>query len=525
MKYAEKDSIDLPNKLLPFIWKYLKNKKLYLVAFSIIALIWAVNISLGPYLLKIIIDSVVQYPQDNSKMLSFVLMPATLYVALSIVTNITFRAHDYLNLKLSPFIKSSISVDMFSYLINHSYEFFQNNFAGSLTRKISDMAVNVESFINIVKNAILPRLLAIIISTGTLFVVVSPIFGIILFTWTVAFVFLSYVVAKRSESLARELSEDATKMDGVMSDSLSNAISTKLFSNTRGEISYLTKFMDKLVASDRNLLWENLKANFMHGCFVTILIGAMMAALIYDRIYGSVSPGDFALVLMLSLSYIMGLEDVRQHMMEFSKVIGRCNQALSIIRIPHAICDSLNAIPINVKKGQIEFKNVSFNYENNIPLYKNLNVVIHPGQKVGLVGYSGGGKSTFIKLILRLIDVQSGTILIDEQNIKDVTAYSLRKGIGTIPQEPDLFHRTIMENIRFAKPEASDNEVKEAAVSASCHEFISELPEQYNTLVGERGIKLSGGQKQRIAIARAFLKNAPILLLDEATSSHYAKHF
>lgn len=179
----------------------------------------------------------------------------------------------------------------------------------------------------------------------------------------------------------------------------------------------------------------------------------------------------------------------------------------------------VNAVPITIKKGEIQFQNVFFQYENSHPLFENINITINPGERVGLVGYSGGGKSTFIKLILRLIDTQSGSILIDDQDLKNVTQHSLRQQIGTIPQETDLFHRTIMENIRFAKPNASDSEVIEAAKKANCHDFISELPDKYHSLVGERGIKLSGGQKQRIAIARAFLKNAPILLLDEATSS------
>src|SRR6185312_3769336 len=221
-----------------------------------------------------------------------------------------------------------------------------------------------------------------------------------------------------------------------------------------------------------------------------------------------------------SISFIMSLEDIRQRMLEFIKVVGTCNEALSFIQVPHEITNAADAAPLVVTHGEIKFQNLSFKYpSSNALLFNNLNVTIHPGERVGLVGYSGGGKSTFIKLILRLLDTQEGAIFIDGQDIKKSTQNSIRKQIGTIPQEPDLFHRTIMENIRFAKIDASDDEVMEAAKKAKCHEFILELPEQYQSLVGERGVKLSGGQKQRIAIARAFLKNAPILLLDEATSS------
>ncbi len=251
----------------------------------------------------------------------------------------------------------------------------------------------------------------------------------------------------------------------------------------------------------------------------SVLIVSMLIALIYGLKLGWVSAGDFALVLTLSITFMWGIHDMGKQMQRYSKVVGTCNQALSIIKQPHEITDLPNAQPLQVTQGQLSFREVSFHYENNKPLFKNLTITINPGEKVGLVGYSGGGKSTFIKLILRLMEIQSGQILIDDQDIKEVTKGSLRRQIGTIPQEPELFHRSILENIKFARVSATDEEVIDAAKKARCHDFIMDLPEQYQSLVGERGVKLSGGQKQRIAIARAFLKNAPILLLDEATSS------
>ncbi len=174
---------------------------------------------------------------------------------------------------------------------------------------------------------------------------------------------------------------------------------------------------------------------------------------------------------------------------------------------------------IKVTKGKIQFQKVHFQYENAARLFSDKSVTIQPGQKVGLVGYSGSGKTTFVNLILRLYDIQSGHILIDGQNIATVTQESLRKEIALIPQDPTLFHRSLMENIRYGQPEATDEDVMVAAQKAHAHEFIMNLPDGYHTLVGERGIRLSGGQRQRVAIARAILKNAPILILDEATSA------
>lgn len=512
------DTIELPNTLTSFIWRYLQNRKMYLVGFFIVAVVWATDMSLSPYLLKVIIDNAVQTSHDHAQFINGVTLPAILYISMSMVVNFNFRLYDYINLRLYPEIKSSVTKDLFKYLLNHSHSFFQNNFAGNLTRKIFDME-EVEQIISIVNEWFYPRILAVIISTTTLCLAVSPLFGAILFIWAILFVLYSYKAAKNSEELARVCSEAGSKMGGTLSDSISNVMSTKLFANISNEINHLNKDIDALVNADRALQWKNLKANFFQGLGITVLITAMLLALIHGSNQGWISAGDFALVLMLSISFIYGVFNIGQEMLKFSKYVGKCNQALSFIKIPHEITDIPNAKNLEVSDGEISFNQVSFHYDNAPPLFDNLSITIKSGEKVGLVGYSGGGKSTFIKLILRLIDVQSGSITIDGQDIKTIKNNSLRKQIGTIPQEPDLFHRSIMENIRFARIDASDAEVIQAAKMARCHEFISELPEQYQSLVGERGIKLSGGQKQRIAIARAFLKHAPILILDEATSS------
>jgi ATP-binding cassette subfamily B protein len=205
-------------------------------------------------------------------------------------------------------------------------------------------------------------------------------------------------------------------------------------------------------------------------------------------------------------------------MLELSNLWGNITQGLTVALAPLDIQDKPDATELRVTKGQITFDNVGFHYKGSEPLFTNKSVTIDPGQKVGLVGYSGGGKTTFSNLILRLYDVTDGRILIDGHDIRDVTQDSLRANIGMIPQDPSLFHRTLMENIRYGRDSATDAEVIEAAKRAHANEFIAKLPNAYDSLVGERGVKLSGGQRQRVAIARAILKNAPILILDEATS-------
>jgi ATP-binding cassette subfamily B protein len=490
-----------------------------LFGFFLVGLLWAIDMSLSPYLLKVIIDTVIKYSADQSSMIAAILLPAVVYASMSIIINLNFRLYDYVNLRLYPNLRATMESDLVTYLLHHSHTFFQNTFAGSVTKKITDMMENIEQLISIPNEWFYPRIFAAVIACVTLFKVVHPLFGFILFAWAVVFVFLSYIAAKGSEGYSRAFSESISKLSGSVSDSVSNVMSIKLFSNIEHEVSHINHVLKGVVKRDRALQWYNLKINFVQGLGGSILIISMLISLIYGVKQGWVSAGDFALVLTLSISFMWGIHDVGKQMQRFSKVVGTCNQALSIIQQPHEVIDKPNASPLKVTRGEIQFDRVFFQYANNKPLFKNLEIKINPGEKVGLVGYSGGGKSTFIKLILRLIDIQSGNILIDNQVITEVTKHSLRTQIGTIPQEPELFHRTIMENIKFARMDASDEDVIEAAKKARCHDFIMELPEQYQALVGERGVKLSGGQKQRIAIARAFLKNAPILILDEATSS------
>lgn len=504
--------------LLTFIWNYLKKKKLYLFLFLLVAVIWSIEMSLSPYLLKAIID-IVGRSSNSDELLNNLVIPVILYVLMPLILNINFRIYDYASLKLYPKLKADITKDMYSYLIRHSYSFFQNSFSGSLTKKIFDMTTNVELMIRMVNESFFLIICALITSSITLLITVHYIFAIILVIWAIFFMCLSYISSIKLENYSKYLSEANIKASGRISDSISSITTIKLFSSDSYEIKQISSILEDIVNADCRVHWQNFKINFIQGIGVTILTFFMLITLIYGRIQDWVTVGDFALVLTLSISIFMSIYNAGQQIQQFAKITGICKQALSIMQNNHEIVDLPNAKILNVDRGLIEFKNIKFTYKDQKSLFNNLNVKLNPGEKVGLVGYSGGGKSTFIKLILRLIELQSGSILIDNQDIKKVKMSSLIDQLTVIPQDPDMFHRTIMENIRIAKPDATDKEVILALEKAKCNKFISELPEGYESLVGERGVKLSGGQRQRLAIARAFLKNSPVLLLDEATSS------
>lgn len=509
----------LPDNIWAFIWHYWHDKRWALAGYLLIALIWAIEMSASPYFMKMIVDTVVQYSADHAAMLKAIVLPSVLYASMTLLLTFTFRLYDFIGLRALPAIKSKMTQDMFEYLLRHSHRYFQDHFAGTLTKKIFDMVVESEKIITTINDRFIPRAFALIIASWMLWEVVEPLVGIILFIWTVLFIAGASWAGYRAERYAHTVSEYYSTMSGYLSDSISNIMSTKLFYRLSGESQRIEGSLKNLVDSDRRLLWFNLKTNFCQGIAIFILTGMLLKCLIDGAAEGRVTPGDFAMVLNLVAWMCFTVWDVGANILVIARSMGICRQALSFIMEPHEVVDAPNAKPLEVTRGEITFNDVSHQYPGSEVIFSNLSVTIQPGEKVGLVGYSGGGKSTFMRLILRLMDIKSGEILIDGQNIAQVTKASLRSNISTIPQETEMFHRSILDNIRFARPEATDEEVIDAAQKACCDEFINALPSKYDSIVGERGVKLSGGQRQRIAIARAFLKNAPILLLDEATSA------
>ena len=322
-----------------------------------------------------------------------------------------------------------------------------------------------------------------------------------------------------------------------MSDYVTNILSIWCFNNSKLEKKNLSKITNEF--KEQAVIYGAFLRNsyFLQGISITIYSAFVLYILGYQAMHNLSTAGDFVLVFMVSYKIGDLLFTVAQEMLGFSQNCGAASSAIELLDFPVEIEDGRKKLKLT--KGEIKFDHVKFSY--NPPKLRaceaiqkmdcrglsglavsgdtlEINITLYPGQSVGLVGYSGSGKSTFVNLIMRLYDATDGKVLIDGQNIKEITLDSLRGNIATIPQDPSLFHRSIMENIRYGKIDASDKDVMNAAKTAGAHEFIESLPDKYHTLVGERGIKLSGGQRQRIAIARAFLKNAPILILDEATS-------
>ena len=503
--------------LKKFFLQLIKPYKWYVAALFFIALYWGVNNALSPYVLKLIIDKVAAYEGDKAQIFTVILPYVTIYIVLWVLIALDMRFLDWVRMRLFPSLRYDVINSMFKYLNQHSHRYFQNNFAGSLANKIMDMMSGMVTIFSTLDDGF-AQCIAILIAIISM-LLVNPVFSLFLGLWVMAFLVITVVYFKPIRDQSNYFATAKSTVMGKVVDSVSNVTNLRLFSRNAYENQLIQEAVQDTVDKDRAMQRTILKMRIFWDVSIIVLIGGNLYLLVSMYSKNQVTIGDFSFIISLSISIFYNLWYLASQFVTFAEELGKCKQALTIISALHDVSDQSNAKVLQVTKGEIEFDDVTFHYDEGAHLFNNKNVIIPSGQKVGLVGLSGSGKSTFVNLILRLFDVESGKIVIDGQDIRQVTQESLRENIAMIPQDVSLFHRTLMENIRYGRTDATDEEVIDASKKAHCHEFISQLTEEYDSLVGERGIKLSGGQRQRIAIARALLKNAPILILDEATSA------
>lgn len=502
-----------------FVFSFIKKQWIKILFIQILWFAWSIDQTIFPYLFGKIIDGFTNYVGDRGEAWPVVKGPILGALGLWIGIEIAFRLGGVLMAYTFPKLEKQMRMAMFSHMQDHSHAYFANHFAGDIATKISDMVENVSHSLQLIITLFIPTFIAVLIACYT-FYTLSPYFASLLVEWAIIHTIIGIVYAKRCSLYSEVHARTRSKLNGRIVDSLTNYFSVKLFANKKYELAYagITQKKEQRQNKEQLIYIEKVRAVLGVLCFFGPGL-ALNAYAYWSWTQHLITVGDIVIIFNTSWSIIMMLWFSSIELPNFFKQIGICQQALALLRDPIQIVDSIDAKPLKVSQGKIQFQKVHFHYRHTIPLFTNKSVAIQPGQKIGLVGYSGSGKTTFVNLILRLFDIQSGQILIDGQNISEVTQESLRKVITMIPQDPSLFHRSLIDNIRYGRPEASDEEIVVAAQRAHAHDFIMELPDGYKTLVGERGVKLSGGQRQRIAIARAFLKNAPILVLDEATSA------
>jgi len=514
----QEKKFELPKKLLRFILHFVKPHSGKIACLFFVSTIWAIDLSFRPYMMKVILDTVTRYSPEQGPLVNILMWPVLLYLLSLLCLNFVFRFYDAVRLYMLPSIQADIIGKMMQYIEYHAHDFFQKNFSGAIASQVKEMSEGVKEIIKIFINKFFSHTLAIGIATFTA-ASVHPILAAIILIWATIFLWVTTKISRGARQKAKTLSKVKSITMGSIVDSLTNISSVRLFARNEDELLRLNNQLEHQVDCGKKLEWSMLRIRAFQGFSVFFMISLLLTFLVYARQQNLVSVGDFAFIISISISISEAIWNISDDLVTFSELVGRCNQALSLIEESHKIQDSPTAKPLVVPEGAISFDFVSFFYRPEASIFNNLSTIIHAKQRVGLVGFSGAGKSTFVNLITRTFDIQSGSILIDGQDIKHVTQKSLREHISFIPQDTILFHRTFMENIAYGSPKASEEAIIWAAKKAYAHDFIITTEHGYQTTVGERGIKISGGQRQRIAIARAFLKNAPILILDEATSS------
>jgi ATP-binding cassette subfamily B protein len=497
----------------PFVMRYLR-KRPTSHAVILTAVVGAVACSVGTqYGVKFLVDSLSAGPRSNGS----VWAAFALLMALIATDNLLWRVASWIASFTFVSVTGDLRRDIFRHLTGHAPSYFGDRLPGMLSSRITATSNAVFTVENMFIWNVLPPCLATVAAICLIGTVSGPMaVGLLLIA--AAMVVGMFRLAAAGKPLHDDFADKAAMVDGEMVDVISNMPLVRAFCGLRHEHDRFDATVNReLVARGRSLRYLE-KLRVVHATVTLVLTVALIAWAISLWQRGGATTGDVVLVCTLGMCILNATRDLAVALVDVTQHVARMSEAIATLLQPHELSDDPEAEPLVKSGAAIAFNDITFHYPGGHKLFENFTLRLQPGQRVGLVGQSGGGKSSLFTLLQRFYDPQSGSITIDGQDIAKVTQQSLREAISVVPQDISLFHRSILENIRYGRPSATDDEVLRAAIAARC-DFVECLPEGLQTMVGDRGVKLSGGQRQRIAIARAFLKDAPILLLDEATAA------
>jgi ATP-binding cassette, subfamily B, bacterial len=502
---------------LSFIFRYIKLRPLS-HAVIVIAVLAAVVCSVGTqYGVKFLVDTLSKGHAVSQDHGAAVWLAFALLGALITADNLLWRVAAWIANSAFVRVTGDLRRDLFRHLMGHSPNFFAERLPGMLTSRVTATSNAVFTAENMFIWNVLPPCAATVAAIALVTTISLPMAGALALIAAVM-VTLMFRLAAAGKPLHHDYAAKAAAVDGEMVDVVNNMPLVRAFGGFLREHRRFDATVDREMEARKKSLYYLERLRIFHAVVTIVLALGLLAWAIMLWQRGAATTGDVVLACTLAISVLSATRDLAVALVDITQHIARLSEAVATLLVPHELLDHPEAEPLVRHGASVKFENIEFRYADGQRIFENFNLSFMPGERVGLVGRSGGGKSTLFALLQRFYDVQSGRILLDGQDIALVTQHSLRDAIGVVPQDISMFHRTVMENIRYGRPEATDDEVLEAAFAARC-DFIEDLPLGMRTMVGDRGIKLSGGQRQRIAIARAFLKDAPLLLLDEATSA------
>lgn len=501
---------------LPFLWSVIKPYKYYYMAMLLAPLANGVFPIMYTYSVKLLIDLFTNHSQIT---LSLGLKPIGYFIGAQALLDGAWRLHNFAQLKCMPYVFQNMLVKICTHCFSLSYTFFQDNFSGTIVGRVKGIGDNYFKMHQALEHQLTKPLLITLFSGISLALVSAKIF-LFSFGFVVIYTPIAFIFFKKLAAIEQDKQNSWYHNFGRVADNIANIFTIFSFATKAQEIQRIDDYYNK---THNPLMIKYYKYDLIISILLSLIYWAFMISLFFYVIHlrnsGEISIGDIAFVMTTSLLFSENSWNATMEIKDFLEDLAAFRAAFSIMEIPESTIDGPNVKNIQILEGDIRFQDVSFDYGDDNHVLKCLNLDIKSGEKIGVVGHSGAGKSTLISLLLKNFAVEKGNIYVDGQSIYDISADSLRTQISLIPQDIMLFHRSIGENIGYSRENPSQEEIERAAKAANLHDFIETLPEKYNTLVGERGIKLSGGQRQRIAIARSILKGAPILILDEATSS------
>jgi ATP-binding cassette subfamily B protein len=498
---------------LAFMFRYIRlHPGTHLIILTAVAAAVACSVS-TQYGVKYLVDTLSESQVGDGVWIAFLLL-----VSLIAADNLLWRVASWVANFTFVGVTGDLRRDLFRHLTGHSPSYFADRLPGMLTSRVTATSNAVFTVENMAMWNVLPPCAATLAAIGYVATISIPMAASLALVGGVT-VAAMFRLAAAGRPLHHDFADKTAAVDGEMVDVVTNMQLVRAFCGLSREHRRFDATIDREMTARRRSLLYLEKLRIMHALVTIVLTLGLLAWAIVLWQRGLATTGDVVMACTLGMSVLHATRDLAVALVDVTQHVARLSEALATLLIPHELRDHPKAEPLIKRGARVDFDGVTFSYADGSRVFERLNLTLDPGQRIGLVGQSGGGKSTLFALLQRFYDLQGGRILIDGQDIAKVTQESLRGAMAVVPQDISLFQRSVIDNIRYGRPDASDEEVLGAANAARCGEFIEALPNGIETIVGERGLKLSGGQRQRIAIARAFLRDAPLLLLDEATSA------